>query len=104
MEHWDAIVVGAGTAGARCALGLARAGARVLVLDRAEAGRDKPCGEGLLPRGVQALARAGLGALLDGAPAIAAIALHAGGRTVEARFRGAAGAGGRRAARDRRLG
>ncbi len=103
MERWDAVVVGAGPAGARCALGLARAGARVLVVDRAAAGRDKPCGEGLLPRGVEALLRGGLSALVEGAPRIEAIALHANGRTVEARFRGAAGIGVRRAAFDRRL-
>src|SRR5579871_5820815 len=102
MERWDAIVVGGGPAGARCAIGLSRAGLRVLVVERAEEGRDKPCGEGLMPRGAEALSRAGLGALLDGAPPLGAIALHAAGRTVEARFR-AAGAGVRRRDLDRRL-
>src|SRR3979490_1794921 len=46
----DAIVVGAGPAGALASLHLARQGRRVLVLERARAGRDKPCGGGLTVR------------------------------------------------------
>jgi geranylgeranyl reductase family protein len=49
MTRWDAIVVGAGPAGAATALHLARAGARVLLLDRARFPRDKPCSEYLSP-------------------------------------------------------
>ncbi len=103
MAAWDVIVVGAGPAGARCALGLARAGVRVLLVERARQGRDKPCGEGLLPRGVAALRRAGLGDLLDGAAPFRAIVLHSGRRVVEARFLDAPGAGVRRADFDARL-
>jgi geranylgeranyl reductase family protein len=46
----DAIVVGAGPAGALASLHLARQGRRVLVLEKAHAGRDKPCGGGLTVR------------------------------------------------------
>jgi len=56
---WDAVVVGAGPAGATSALLLARAGARVLVLDRARFPRDKPCSEYLSPATTAILERLG---------------------------------------------
>lgn len=69
-DGWDAVVVGAGPAGATSALLLARAGARVLVLDRARFPRDKPCSEYLSPATTAILERLGediLGAV-EGAP------------------------------------
>lgn len=58
-EHWDAIVVGAGPAGSATALLLARAGASVLLLDRARFPRDKPCSEYLSPATTAILERLG---------------------------------------------
>jgi flavin-dependent dehydrogenase len=55
--RWDVIVVGAGPAGAATALPLARAGARVLLLDRAGFPRDKPCSEYLSPAATPLLER-----------------------------------------------
>ncbi len=55
MERFDVIVVGAGPAGSTAAYRLARAGARVVLLDRARFPRDKPCGGGLTYRAVREL-------------------------------------------------
>ena len=55
MRRFDAIVVGAGPAGSTAAYRLARAGARVVLIDRARFPRDKPCGGGLSQRAVRLL-------------------------------------------------
>ncbi|CAA9540651.1 MAG: hypothetical protein AVDCRST_MAG73-1899 [uncultured Thermomicrobiales bacterium] len=44
-ERVDAVVVGAGPAGSAAAIAMARAGRRVVLLDRATFPRDKPCGD-----------------------------------------------------------
>ena len=54
-QRWDAIVVGAGPGGSAAAHDLAAAGARVLLLDRAQFPRDKPCGGGVLLSAVRLL-------------------------------------------------
>jgi flavin-dependent dehydrogenase len=60
MSRPAAVIAGAGPAGAAAALGLARGGHDVVVLDGARFPRDKTCGEGLLPSGVAVLRRLGL--------------------------------------------
>ena len=63
-DRWDVIVVGAGPAGATTALLLARAGASVLLVDRARFPRDKACSEYLSPATTEILERLG-GGILD---------------------------------------
>ncbi len=53
--RWDAVVAGAGPAGSIAALVLARAGARVALVDKAAFPRDKACGDLIGPRGVRLL-------------------------------------------------
>src|SRR5919197_5664067 len=52
VPRFDAIIVGAGPAGSTAALCLARAGARVALVDRRTFPRDKACGDLIGPRGV----------------------------------------------------
>jgi geranylgeranyl reductase family protein len=62
---FDVLISGAGPAGAVAATVLARAGARVLVLDRARFPRDKLCGDTINPGALAVLRRLGLEAALS---------------------------------------
>ena len=59
-NRFDVLVVGAGPAGSIAALVLARAGASVALLDKAQFPRDKACGDFIGPRGLQVLADLGI--------------------------------------------
>ncbi len=50
MTKYDVVVVGAGPSGSTTAFHLAKAGARVLLIDRAKFPREKPCGGGVTVR------------------------------------------------------
>jgi len=56
----DVLIAGAGPAGSIAAIRLARAGARVLLVDRARFPRDKLCGDTLNPGAMRVLDRFGL--------------------------------------------
>ena len=56
----DVVVAGAGPAGCAAAHALARAGADVLVLERARFPRDKSCGDGVAPHAVDILREMGV--------------------------------------------
>src|SRR5919205_4332096 len=64
-ERADLIVVGAGPGGSATAYYAARAGLEVLLLDRQEFPRDKPCGDGLMPHAAEEISLMGLGDWLD---------------------------------------
>ncbi|MDA2937733.1 FAD-dependent monooxygenase [Acidobacteria bacterium AH-259-A15] len=59
-ENYDVVIVGASVAGACAAIALAPLGYRILLLDRAVFPRNKPCGEGIMPQGVDSLDQLGL--------------------------------------------
>lgn len=61
----DVVIAGGGIAGAVTSIALARRGLSSIVVDRAEFPRDKPCGEGLLPHGLDLLRELGLGDVVD---------------------------------------
>jgi flavin-dependent dehydrogenase len=62
----DVLVAGAGPAGSLAALVLARAGARVLLVDRARFPRDKLCGDTVNPGALAILERLGIGDAAEG--------------------------------------
>lgn len=60
MTHCDLAVVGGGPAGCSTALEAARRGLRVMLFEPQSMTRPKPCGEGLMPAGREALEHLGL--------------------------------------------
>ncbi len=80
--QWDAVVVGAGPAGALAARGLAQRGYSVLLVERSRWPRDKVCGSCLNGLALSVLDDAGLGHLAAacGGRALTAVALSAGRR------------------------
>jgi len=77
---WDAVVVGAGPAGAMAARELVRKGANVLLVERSRFPRYKVCGGCLNPRSLSLLKKSGLGKLTDELGAIPLSKLRLGAR------------------------
>jgi len=59
-QRYDLVIAGGGPSGAAAAWQAAQTGAKVVVLDKAEFPRDKPCGDGLTARAVSYLQKMGL--------------------------------------------
>lgn len=92
MADADVVIVGAGPAGASLAIRLGRAGAKVLLLDRARFPRDAVCGEAVSPGARALLADLGvLGPVRERAHPYRGVRLvDANGRAAEARYPGGA--------------
>ena len=92
MQHdYDVAIAGAGLAGSALALGLAKSGVRVALLDSSSFPRDKVCGEFLSPECWGVLDRMGLAGEVEtsGYHAIHAVRLSTpGGREIVADVRG----------------
>ena len=59
-QRFDLAVVGGGPAGTAAAWQAVQTGAKVILLDKAQFPRDKPCGDGLTARAVSYLQHMGL--------------------------------------------
>lgn len=79
LERFDVVVVGAGPAGSAAAIAARLAGARVLLLDRAEFPRDKACGDGIAAEAIDVLDRLGVEGVTEGYPAVDRLRLVAPG-------------------------
>jgi menaquinone-9 beta-reductase len=84
----DAIVIGAGPAGAAAAAALARSGARVTLVERAHHPRDKACAEYASPRTSDELRLIGMApdAWAADAVPLSGMHLHAGGKVVKIEY------------------
>src|SRR5512133_3539747 len=92
-RSWDVIIIGGRVAGASTALLLARAGLRVLVVDRARRGSDTLSTHALMRGGVLQLRRWGL---LDrmvgtGAPPVRRVTFHYGAESLPVALKPSAG-------------
>ncbi len=90
MRRTAALIVGGGPAGASAAIGLARAGAMPVVIDRATGERDMVCGGFLGWDALAHLKRLGLDPMMLGARPIHRLRLVAGARSVEVALPGVA--------------
>ena len=74
-DEFDVIVVGAGPAGSAAALARPAGRSRVLLLDRADFPRDKPCGDGIAAHALDVLAELGVTDAVDGYAPLPALRL-----------------------------
>lgn len=86
----DAIIVGAGPAGSAAAIGLARAGAKTLLIERTKETGDALCGGFLSWRTLARLDALGIGRVALGGQAVRSVRLFAGARQSETQLPGEA--------------
>jgi flavin-dependent dehydrogenase len=87
-DAWDAVVIGAGPAGAVTARELARRGNRVLLVDRARFPRSKVCGCCLNGNAIASLKRLGLSHAIDDGVRLNSMMLAAGGSNANLKLNG----------------
>jgi flavin-dependent dehydrogenase len=85
-KPWDVFVVGGGPAGLATAIAARRHGLSVVVADGAVPPIDKPCGEGLMPDGVEALHSLGISIPAGESYPFRGIRFVSGGTKAEAEF------------------
>ncbi len=84
----DVAVIGAGPAGCAAAIAAARAGARVVLLDKAQFPRDKACGDGIAPQALAVLRELGVSDVEEGFAPIERLSITGpSGARAEARLR-----------------
>lgn len=86
MDEYDAVVVGGGPGGSAAAYFLARAGAKVAVLERKAFPRAKTCGDGLTPRSIKVLDEIGLGPRMAAYARVRGLRVIGAGRSLELEF------------------
>jgi len=86
MKIWDAIIVGGGLAGSAAAIGLARAGKKVLLIEKESIAHHKVCGEFISYEVEHYLSALGLNLKKLGAESIKNIRLIRGSKFIEARL------------------
>jgi flavin-dependent dehydrogenase len=85
-QETDVLVIGGGPAGLAAALAVRQRGLDVVVADSCTPPIDKPCGEGLMPDGVEALMRLGVSLPVAEGFAFRGIRFVSGAEAVEAEF------------------
>jgi flavin-dependent dehydrogenase len=104
VHSTDVFVIGGGPAGLAAAIAARQRGFRVVVADGAQMPIDKPCGEGLMPDGVAALAKLGVEVPEESSFPFRGIRFLAAGLRVDADFpHGESGRGVRRTVLHQRI-
>src|ERR1700736_446450 len=92
----DVFVIGGGPAGLAAAIAARQRGLQVTLADGSKPPIDKPCGEGLMPDGQEALAQLGISVPVGESYPFRGIRFVSGGLSVDANFPQGSGIGLRR--------